>query len=109
MADWNLRVELREIPISLLSENTGQIPDVPKNPRKITKEKFDALCESIRTSPEMKVLDEVKVYPYNGRFVVIKKHYPADCMLRRQGCSEEQTADEQIKAFSERIHQNLKI
>ena len=75
MADWNLRVELREIPISLLSENTGQIPDVPKNPRKITKEKFDALCESIRTSPEMKVLDEVKVYPYNGRFVVISGNH----------------------------------
>ena len=43
MADFDLRVEVREIPLSQLSENTGQIPDVPKNPRKITKEKFDAL------------------------------------------------------------------
>ena len=75
MSNWELRVEVKEIPISLLSENTGQIPDVPKNPRKITKEKFDALRESIRQSPEMKMLDEVKVYPYNGRFVVISGNH----------------------------------
>ena len=75
MAEFTLNVEVREIPISMLSENTGQIPDVPKNPRKITKEKFDALVESIRESPEMKVLDEVRVYPYNGRYVVISGNH----------------------------------
>lgn len=75
MSNFELKVEIREIPISLLSENTGQIPDVPKNPRKITKEKFDALCESIRKSPEMKVLDEIRVYPFNGRFVVISGNH----------------------------------
>lgn len=75
MADFDLKVEVREIPLSQLSENTGQIPDVPKNPRKITKEKFDALVESIRESPEMKVLDEVRVYPYNGRYVVISGNH----------------------------------
>ena len=75
MADFELKVEVREIPLSQLSENTGQIPDVPKNPRKITKEKFGALVESIRESPEMKVLDEVRVYPYNGRYVVISGNH----------------------------------
>ena len=71
MKDYELRVEVKEIPIGMLSENTGQIPDVPRNPRKITKEKFEDLCDSIRKSPEMKVLEEIKVYPYNGRYVVI--------------------------------------
>ena len=75
MADFELRVEVREIPIGMLSENTGQIPDVPRNPRKITKEKFDDLCESIRKSPEMKVLDEIRVYPFNGRYVVISGNH----------------------------------
>ena len=75
MAEFDLRVEVKEIPIGMLSENTGQIPDVPRNPRKITKEKFDALVESIRESPEMKVLDEVRVYPYNGRYVVISGNH----------------------------------
>ena len=75
MGKFELRIEVRELPIGMLSENTGQIPDVPRNPRKITKEKFDDLCESIRNSPEMKVLDEVRVYPYNGRYVVISGNH----------------------------------
>lgn len=75
MENFELRVEVKELPIGMLSENTGQIPDVPKNPRKITKEKFDALCESIRQSPEMKVLDELRVYPFNGRYVVISGNH----------------------------------
>ena len=75
MGGFELRVEVREIPIGMLSENTGQIPDVPRNPRKITKEKFDDLCESIRKSPEMKVLDEIRVYPFNGRYVVISGNH----------------------------------
>ena len=75
MSNFELIVEVKEIPIGLLSENTGQIPDVPRNPRKITKEKFDDLCESIRKSPEMKVLDEIRVYPFNGRYVVISGNH----------------------------------
>lgn len=71
MKDYELRVEVKELPIDMLSENTGQIPDVPRNPRKITKEKFEDLCDSIRKSPEMKVLEEIKVFPFNGRYVVI--------------------------------------
>lgn len=27
------KVEIKEIPIDLLDENTGQLPDVPENPR----------------------------------------------------------------------------
>lgn len=75
MAGFELHVEVRELPIGMLSENTGQIPDVPRNPRKITKEKFDDLCESIRKSPEMKLLDEIRVYPFNGRYVVISGNH----------------------------------
>ena len=75
MGNFDLKVEVRELPIGMLSENTGQIPDVPKNPRKITKEKFDDLCESIKNSPEMKVLDEIRVYPFNGRYVVISGNH----------------------------------
>lgn len=75
MEKFELKVEVKELPISVLSENSGQIPDVPRNPRKITKEKFDDLCESIRKSPEMKVLDEIRVYPYNGCYVVISGNH----------------------------------
>ena len=64
-------VEIKEIPIDLLDENTGQLPDVPENPRRITDEDFELLKKSITESPEMKNLDEVKVYPFNGRYIAI--------------------------------------
>ena len=75
MSDFDLKVEVRELPLEQLSENTGQIPGVPKNPRKITKEKYKALVDSIRRSPEMKVLDEVRVFPFDGRYVVISGNH----------------------------------
>ena len=71
MADFELKVEVREIPLSQLSENTGQIPDVPENPRKISDESFALLKKSITESPEMKQLDEIKVFPWKKGFVAI--------------------------------------
>ena len=37
MSEFELKFELRNVPIGELVENVGQIPNVPKNPRKITK------------------------------------------------------------------------
>jgi uncharacterized ParB-like nuclease family protein len=67
----NFKVEIREIPINEIVENKGQIPDVPKNPRKINKRRFEELKESIQNSPEMKKLNEVKVLPFGGKYIVI--------------------------------------
>jgi uncharacterized ParB-like nuclease family protein len=75
MENFELKVEIKEIPLELIEENTGQIPGVPKNPRKITKAKFESLCESIEASPEMKSLDEIKVYPYKGRYIAISGNH----------------------------------
>lgn len=66
-----LKVIIKELPIELIDENDGQIPDVPANPRRITDEAFEQLKKSIKESPEMKNLDEVKVYPFNGRYIAI--------------------------------------
>jgi uncharacterized ParB-like nuclease family protein len=66
-----LKVTIKELPIDLLDENIGQIPDVPTNPRRITDEAFEMLKKSIEESPEMKNLDEVKVFPFKGRYVAI--------------------------------------
>lgn len=66
-----LKVIIKEIPIGKISENIGQIPDVPENPRRISEEAFELLKRSIQESPEMKNLDEVKVYPFNGEYVAI--------------------------------------
>ena len=66
-----LKVIIKELPIGLIDENDGQIPDVPANPRRITDEAFEQLKKSIKESPEMKNLDEVKVFPYDGHYVTI--------------------------------------
>ena len=66
-----LKVKIEEIALDLIDENVGQIPNVPENPRRITDEDFELLKRSITESPEMKVLDEVKVFPFEGRFVAI--------------------------------------
>lgn len=71
MKEFELKVEVQDIPIDLVVENTGQIPNVPENPRRITEEDFELLKKSINESPEMKNLDEVKVYPYKGKYVAI--------------------------------------
>ena len=71
MADFKLKVEIKELPIEQIFENVGQIPDVPENPRTIKDEDFELLKKSIIESPEMKNLDEVKVYPYKGSYIAI--------------------------------------
>lgn len=72
---FELVVDIREIPNDKLEENTGQIPDVPKNPRKITKERYQALLKSCRESPEMERLNELVVYPLGGAFIVISGNH----------------------------------
>lgn len=66
-----LKVKVVEIPINQIEENVGQIPDVPANPRRITDEAFELLKKSIDESPEMREIDEVKVFPFDGKFVAI--------------------------------------
>lgn len=71
----DLHFELRELPLELLDNNKGQIDGVPQNPRKCTKERMAALVESHRSSPEMERLNELIVYPLNGRYVVLSGNH----------------------------------
>lgn len=64
-------METKKIPLSKLHLNTGQIKDVPKNPRFIKDERFAALKKSIEDDPEMLQLRELVAYDNNGELVVI--------------------------------------
>jgi hypothetical protein len=64
-------METKKIPLSKLHLNTGQIKDVPKNPRFIKDERFAALKKSIEDDPEMLSLRELVAYDNNGELVVI--------------------------------------
>jgi len=59
------------IPISLLDTNDGQIDGVPENPRLIQDDKFAKLKRNIETYPENLKYNPCKVYPLNGRYVVL--------------------------------------
>lgn len=64
-------MKTEQIPLSKLHLNTGQIRDVPKNPRFIKDERFAALKKSIEDDPEMLNLRELVAYDNNGELVVI--------------------------------------
>lgn len=64
-------IEFKRIPLDLLDPNTGQIPDVPRNPRKWSRRELENLAESMEDTPELTEARGCLVYPLNGRFVVI--------------------------------------
>lgn len=63
--------QIVDLPISKLRFNTGQIPGVPKNPRKYTSEQLDGICKSITDDPDMLVLRELIVFPLGKLYVVL--------------------------------------
>lgn len=64
-------MQAKTIKLSDLHLNTGQIKDVPKNPRFIKDERYEALKKSIEDDPEMIQLRELVAYDNNGELVVI--------------------------------------
>ncbi|MBL7961462.1 ParB N-terminal domain-containing protein [bacterium] len=64
-------MQIKNIPISKIEPNEGQIKGLPKNPRFIKDERFKALVKSIEDDPEMLALRECIVYPNGMKFVVI--------------------------------------
>lgn len=62
---------VQNINIRDLEMNKGQIEGLPKNPRFIRDERFEALKKSIEDAPEMLALRELLVYPHEGKYVVI--------------------------------------
>ena len=61
----------REIELTKLTPNEGQVPGLPSNPREITRDALDKLVRSIQECPEMLEYRELLVYPYNGSLVII--------------------------------------
>jgi ParB-like chromosome segregation protein Spo0J len=64
-------METKNISISKLQLNEGQITGLPRNPRFIKDERYEALKKSIQDDPEMLELRELLVYPFKGNFIVI--------------------------------------
>ncbi len=65
------KIPTQQIKLTSLHLNTGQIKDVPKNPRFIKDERYEALKRSITDDPEMLNLRELVAYDNGGELVVI--------------------------------------
>lgn len=100
-----MKVKTQMIALSKLHPNTGQIEGVPKNPRFIKDERFNALKKSIEDDPEMLELREIIVYDNNGELVIVggNMRYRA---MKELGMKEapvkvlpKETAPEKIRAF----------
>lgn len=63
--------EIKNIKVTDLEINKGQILGLPKNPRFIRDERYNALKHSIEQAPEMLGLRELLVYPYEDKNIVI--------------------------------------
>lgn len=63
--------ENKNIKITDLVLNTGQIDGLPKNPRFIRNERFESLKKSIKDAPEMLDYRRLAVYPFNGKYVIL--------------------------------------
>ena len=57
--------------VKKLHSNNGQVEGLPKNPRFIRDERFEALKKSISDAPEMLELRELIVYDNKGKYVVV--------------------------------------
>ena len=65
-------IPYQTLDISLLELNSGQLEGLPKNPRWIKDERYEALKKSIEDAPELLEARTLLVYPLqNGHYVVI--------------------------------------
>ena len=76
-------MERKEIDVSLITPNKGQVQGLPRNPRLVKKERFETTRRSIEESPEMLELRELIVVEYmDGKYVVVCGN------LRLRACKE---------------------
>jgi hypothetical protein len=66
-----MKIETRLIPTVDIWPNSGQLHDVPANPRFIRDERYEALLRSIVDDPDMLELRECIVIPYADAYLVL--------------------------------------
>jgi len=64
-------MKTKEIEVSEISVNQGQIDGLPRNPRLVRKDRYEMTKRSIEESPEMLSLREIIVTEHQGGYVVV--------------------------------------
>ncbi|MBF7709444.1 hypothetical protein CUR00_19445, partial [Acinetobacter baumannii] len=60
-----------KLPINKLVNNTGQIPNIPANPRKITKTDYQKLIASLEDDADFLNHEKLHVIKHKEKFVVL--------------------------------------
>lgn len=99
-------IETKELKLTTIEKNKGQIEGLPANPRTIRDHKFEKLVKSIEENPEMLALRELLVYPHGGKYVVIGGNMRYEA-LKKLGYKTalckiipQETTVEQLKAYT---------
>lgn len=99
-------IETKELKLTAIEKNKGQIEGLPANPRTIRDHKFEKLVKSIEENPEMLALRELLVYPHGGKYVVIGGNMRYEA-LKKLGYKTalckiipQETTVEQLKAYT---------
>lgn len=66
-----MEVAIKNIKLSKLRHNKGQIEGLPQNPRLVKDRPYKKLLQSLTEDPEMLSLKELWIFPFNGYYVVI--------------------------------------
>ena len=105
------RVKLQRLAIDLIEGNSGQIKDVPENPRTYTNEQMEAMIKSLKELPEMLEARPLIVYPQDGKYIVVggNRRFDAARHLNYEQLPcyvlDESTPAEKIRAYT--IKDNL--
>lgn len=99
-------IETKELKLTEIEKNKGQIEGLPANPRTIRDHKFEKLVKSIEENPEMLALRELLVFPHGGKYVVIGGNMRYEA-LKKLGYKTalckiipQETTVEQLKAYT---------
>lgn len=64
-------IQSEKFDIALVDNNTGQIPGVPENPREMSEMEYKKLLKSLQRDSRYTAISELKLYPYEGRWIAI--------------------------------------
>lgn len=64
-------IQSKRLPLALIDNNNGQIPGVPPNPREMSIPEFKKLKASLMRDKKFTALCELKVFPFEGRWIAI--------------------------------------
>lgn len=71
----DMDIDIREIEISLVCANSGQLADVPMNYRKITAENLHALEKSLKECPEFLAMRPLITIEHDGNYVALSGNH----------------------------------